>query len=278
MNGLSIIYRAYPNISKKPIINFPDKLSMIDFSIKSLKDALKDIDFEFIFISDNCTNQQIEKVENIIKPVASNFLVKKFDGIGNQESFKEQLNCVKNVSYDYILLLEDDYYIGKNDIKINLDLLSNTDIDYSTFYYSYDSSSSTGGMYLKKNYFENCEVTLLPSTTLTFFAKKNILIKDINYFYEFSKGAHDSSIWLKITGNFLWFLPKIFKPLFYKNIKLYFSIIKRYFIYMFKHNRRQRTLAYIGFGDSTHLESDGLFNLFSLKEKINQKYIDFAKR
>ena len=39
------------------------------------------------------------------------------------------------------------------------------------------------------------------------------LIQDIDYFYEFSKGSHDSSIWIKLTGSFFsinFFFNKIF--------------------------------------------------------------------
>ena len=273
MKKLSIIYRAYPGISKKPIIDFKDKDEMIAFSLASLKKALKNIEYEFIFLSDNCTKNQINIVENIMRQDARRFTIKQYPGIGNMESFSKQIDSVESALFDPILILEDDYFIDRHDIDLNLhQLAENIDIHYSTFYYSIDSENTFGGMKIAQKESDNISLTFLPSTTLTFFANKNILLEDLKYFKEFSNGTHDSSLWLRLTGKFIWFLPKIRKPLFWKNKYLFLSIVKRYFTHMTKHKYKKRKLVFIGLGRSTHLETEGIFNQFNLVSYISLQF------
>ena len=273
MKKLSIIYRAYPGISKKPIIEFRDKDEMMAFSLTSLKKALRNVKYEFIFLSDNCTKSQVNIVKDIMSQDAHRFTIKQFSGIGNMESFRAQMNMVSSTSFDHILILEDDYFVDKHDIDLNLQELSeNLDIHYSTFYYSIDSETTFGDMKIEQKVSDDFSLTFLPSTTLTFFAKKNILLEDLKYFKEFSNGAHDSSLWLRLTGKFLWFFPKIRKPLFWNNKYLFLSIVKRYFNHMLNHEAKKRKLVFIGLGRSTHLETEGIFNQFNLIRYVSMKY------
>jgi hypothetical protein len=273
LKKLSIIYRAYPGISKKPIIDFKDKDEMMAFSLTSLKKALKNVKYEFIFLSDNCTKSQINIVQDIMCQDAHRFTIKQLSGIGNMESFRAQMNTVNSTSFDHILILEDDYFVDKYDIDLNLKQLSeNLDIHYSTFYYSIDSETTFGDMKIEQKELDNLTLTFLPSTTLTFFAKKDILLEDLNYFMEFSNGTHDTSLWLRLTGKFLWFLPKIRKPLFWNNKYLFLSVVKRYFTHMINYKVKKRKLAFIGLGRSTHLESEGVFNEFNLIKYITLQF------
>ena len=263
--NLSIIYRAYPAISKKTAIKFESKNDLMKFCITSLKNALVDVNFEFIFISDNCSQEQINTVNEIIYKLASDYSFIELSGVGNQLSFEIQINKAKECKYENILILEDDYYIDKYDIKENIIAIENETCQYSTFYYSPDADRSIGGME-KGIRLDNHGVayTELPSTTLTFMTKKNILIEDSKYFMEYVNGAHDSSIWLKLTNNYFWFLTRIIKPMFFKNLKLYFSIIKRYILFLSTYKSPKRKLFFIGYGRSTHLDSNGIYYKFFL--------------
>jgi hypothetical protein len=275
---ITIIYRAYPKISKKTAIQFKSKDEMIDFCLKSLKKALENYEYEFIFINDDCSAQQINIVEKIFSIDAKYYKRINLAGVGNQKSFLIQIEEVRKAIYDKILILEDDYYIDEEDINLNIEALNLVEVDYSTFYFPADADFSSGKM-IKDEIIINTEsrrtYQSLPSTTLTFFGKKNIIIQDLEYFKKFYFGAHDSSLWLRLTGSFLWFLPKIFRPLFRKNIKLYLSIIKRYILFMINLQRKKRVLIFSGTGKTTHLDSEGVNNKFNLIysiEKILYKY------
>ena len=274
---LSIIYRAYPKISKKTAIYFDSKDVMMDFCINSLKTALKNIEYEFIFISDGCTIQQKQIIERRMKSGASRYKLVELNGKGNQASFSRQIREACDASYDIVLLLEDDYYIDKRDLLININVISNLLADYSTFYYHIDSEASVGGMIKKdctKKFIDEIFLTELPSTTLTFFANRSVFIRDVALFDEFSKGAHDSSMWFRITDSCSWFLTRIRYPLFYKNIKLYISIIRRYLTFMRKHPKLNRRLVFAGSGESLHLDSEGIFNRFSQVYFLKNRYLN----
>lgn len=274
---LSIIYRAYPEISKIPILKFKNKDEMLLFCLTSLKEALKEIEFEFIFINDGCTQSQQEIIHSLFR--GENF--KKIDNKenGNMQSFRTQMLQIHKVKYDKVLILEDDYFINKKDIKLNLDILDDPTIDYSTFFYPLDARNDVGGMKGKTSlHASGLNVTELFSTTLTFFGKRDLIKEDLDYFLTFSLGSHDSSLWLRLTGNFRNFLRKFNRPLFYKNPKLYASIIKRYLVFMLRLNKKSRKLFFCGTGKTTHLDNGAIYDIFSLEKNLIKKLNDLRSK
>lgn len=274
--SISIVYRAYPKISKVPVVEFGNKDEMIKFCLGSLKESLGEMVYDFVFISDGCTNRQKEIVKDFFENSAENFLMIDTQGVGNQKSFELQIRSALSSRKPLILILEDDYYINKNDFDLCINVLKKGLSDYCTFYYPYDADSSTGGMSLFNGTYiiDNVEIsyTRLPSTTLTFMTNFETLKEDYEYFLMFSKGAHDSSLWLRLTSNFLWFLTRIRHRLFYKNPKLYVSVIKRYLMFMTCLKLKRRTLVYVGTGSSAHLDSDGFNNRFNNKIVLKSLY------
>lgn len=272
---LSILYRAYPFISKRPVIQFPNKDELLKFSLSSLCVSLKGIEYEFVFLSDNCTSSQKAIVEGMLRGSATSFRIIELGGLGNQRSFAAQLGQVSACRYENVLLLEDDYYIGPYDIGLNIKALSESLGDYTTFYYPPDAESTVGGMSRgsrNSRFLKGFQGTVLPSTTLTFFSKKETLLADIRYFQKFASGAHDSSLWLRLTGSFLWFLTRLKYRQFYMLPKLYLSVIKRYIRHMCGLPVGSRRLVFVGTGLSTHLDSIGVFNRFSQEFFLEDLY------
>lgn len=273
MPKLSVIYRAYPLVSKKTLIDFSNKTEMMKLCLKSLKNALKhaDLDFEFTFISDNCSDEQIDLVRSYFSNEENRYKEILLSGLGNYETFRIQLKEACMSRSEFVLLLEDDYYVSLNDIAINIDALKICNLDYSTFFYPADADPSFGNMRCKDvNLTNDISAIELPSTTLTFFARRETLLKDKNLFLTFSNGNHDSSLWLRLTGNFFSFLLNITKPLFYKNIKLYLSIIYRYIRFYNVKRASTRKLFFIGDFSSVHLDSGASLNTNNIKYKLKK--------
>jgi hypothetical protein len=268
MMQLSVLYRAYPEISKRTAIPFSDKAELMKFCVRSVARALTDIETEFIFFSDNCTEEQKRIVRDTMNGVVAHFRTIELGGVGNQRSFVAQLSEISRVRFGTVLILEDDYYVDAQDIKLNVMVITEQHTDYSTFYYPPDAERSIGGMVLGERDVSShagLRLTDLPSTTLTFFAKRETLLNDLDYFLAFGAGAHDSSVWLRLTGRFVWFLSRVKHRMFYRHPKLFGSIVKRYLLYMLKFPVRRRRLVFVGYGRSAHLDSEGVFNRFSLR-------------
>ena len=275
---LSIIYRAYPRISKQPAVEFQSKYEMLGFCLTSLKRALGKVPFEFIFVNDGCDTEQTKLVQDIFGGVAYRYQMLDLGGVGNQASFAAQLELVANTVFDKILILEDDYYIDQRDVLLNLYALDDPSVDYTTFYYPADAEPNSGDMTKRistaiKGHHIFGEA--LPSTTLTFFSRKGTLAEDLQYFMSFSAGAHDSSLWLRLTGSFFWFIPKLVRPLFRKNLRLYLSIVKRYLLWMLRLPTRTRNLVFVGGGKTTHLDEDGVNNKFNVLYDIESELEKF---
>jgi glycosyltransferase involved in cell wall biosynthesis len=254
---LSIIYRAYPLISKISILPFSNKDEQMSFCLQSVKRALKNIAFEFIFVSDGCTEDQVRIVRGLFQESACNYKEVPLDRVGNQRSFGIQLREASGAMFDAVLLLEDDYFVAEEDIIWNLMVLQDSRVQYTTFYYPRDASFSVGNMQRGEMVCgpgQRYTVTRLPSTTLTFFATKRYLLEDLSAFAKFERGAHDSSIWLRLTASDFWFLRNITRPLFRSDLRLFGSIVKRYLRYLLTEQRKRRILVYCGGGRSAHLD------------------------
>lgn len=264
---LTIIYRAYPGVSKRPLLNFSDKYEQMNVCLESLARQLHGISFEFIFIDDGCTEKQVKLVVDRFSRSAARFEHVQLDKVGNQGSFRESVLAARRAEFDVLLFLEDDYYISDEDVSWNMEAISSKEADYSTFYYQNDSEWHVGNMCLPVSFSlqNGCQATLLPSTTLTFFAHRSILLEDEKYFLAFCDGVHDSSLWIALTGSFLHLIKNLRRPLFRNNLRLAASILKHYarLRVLFKLSPKSRSLAFIGGGRTFHLESTTMFNKFS---------------
>lgn len=264
---LTIIYRAYPGVSKRPLLNFSDKYEQMNVCLESLARQLHGISFEFIFIDDGCTEKQVNLVIDRFSGSAVKFEHVQLDKIGNQGSFRESVLAARRAKFDVLLFLEDDYYISDEDVSWNIAAISSKEADYSTFYYQNDSEWHVGNMCLPVSFslHNGCQATLLPSTTLTFFANRSILLEDQKHFLAFCDGVHDSSLWIALTGSFFHFIKNLGRPLFRNNLRLVASILKHYarLRVLFRLSPKSRSLAFIGGGRTFHLESTTMFDKFS---------------
>lgn len=271
MSKLSILYRAYPLVSKQTLIEFSNKTEMMKVCLGSLKKSLdySGVNFDFTFISDKCSQDQVDLVRMYFSGQENSYSEILLSGAGNCETFRLQIEQACKATSEYVLILEDDYYISLTDLAINLEALEKCKIDYTTFFYSADADPAFGNMRCELvNLIDDVTAIELPCTTLTFFARRTTLIEDKSLFLTFSDGNHDSSLWLRLTGNFILFLKNISRPLFYKNLKLYLSIIRRYIRFIaFKPDSRRR-LYFIGDFSSVHLDSGSTFNENSIKYKL----------
>ena len=203
-NSLSVIFRTCPHLSKK----FPKgitKNESIDIVLNSFLDSVNNSLFDldkFVFINDNFNEENIIKkkiefnseFEYIHHPTTER---------GNHNSFRESLNKASEMTSDFILFLEDDYFFEEDCFRCFYDISLSQDFDFFTPYYhpNYDKYGIFGAKEIKKISYQNSKLRLVsaPSTTLTFICRNNSFKIYKSSFDRFSKKIHDFKIWSDIT-------------------------------------------------------------------------------
>lgn len=225
---LSIVFRTCPFLSKK----FPgrkiSKEESLEIVLGSFFSSLEKSDFQvenFILINDNLKSTDIVSslVPKHIKLVTVNS-----QKTGNHGSFQQSLIEALKQDCDYVFFLEDDYYFSAECMKITEQILAKNNPSFFTPYYhpNYDESSILGAK--SENDLaahEGLKLYDCPSTTLTFFARKDALIEHANDFFTFCNGTHDFKLWMDITGKHLKFTDFLNFSKFITMMKLLFFVI-----------------------------------------------------
>ncbi len=128
---LAVAYRIYPALSKTPPPIFQDsKLKLAALCLRSFKKSLGDLKVKIWAILDNCP-PEYEAMFTELWP-SDDLVLLRFSGIGNQETFRQQLEILaaQDVA-DFVYLAEDDYFYLPDKFHHALDLLKNNpDVDF----------------------------------------------------------------------------------------------------------------------------------------------------
>lgn len=205
---LTVAYRIYPKVSKIPPVFTDDKYKLSELCLRSFKKSLGNLKVKIYVLMDNCP-KEYEKLFTDIFP-AEDLQMLKLSGLGNHNTFNEQVNLLLDQQYsEYVYFAEDDYFYlpGLFNEMINL-LKNNEDVHFVTafdhpHYYNYELHCHKN---IKKVY-EGRKWRTVNSTCLTFLTKKDYLKKTEWVFKTYKYKNNDSSLWLSLTKY------RVFNPL-----------------------------------------------------------------
>lgn len=200
---LTVAWRIYPNISRTPFIKFENKFELVTICLKSFIDATKNLKIKYFFILDKCPVAYVDLINTLF--VDLNLTIIETDGIGNELTFKKQIDILLEQDYsENIYFAEDDYLYLPDAFYKSLKLLSNKDVDFVCCYQHYDTFTTNLHAHKRDiKFFENQFWHTDSSTCLTFLTTKSTLEKTKGVFYTYCNGNFDVCIWLLITGTFI---------------------------------------------------------------------------
>lgn len=254
---LTIAYRIYPLISKVPAIYPNDKYKMSEICIKSFAKAIENINVKLYVILDNCPSEYMKLFKDNLKSDKIHIQFILTSGIGNGRTFGVQLTVLTNSDTEYVYFAEDDYFYLENSITDLLKFSKENKIDYSTPYDHLDYYNHK--LHLDKSQkvkeFNGIKYYTQKTTTMTFMANREKLIKDFAVFKSYTDNNWDNSMWLSLTSN------KLINPFEFMRLALSDSQMLKMYIKSFIHTPKQlfnfnkRELWVPKPGTATHLDN-----------------------
>ncbi len=270
---IAVCYRIYPGVSKVPPIFADDKIKLAELCLSSLKDAAKNLKVKVWALLDACP------------PIYEKLFAKYFDsedlefvktsGIGNQKTFKKQLEVLtkQNVS-DIVYFAEDDYFYLKDALSNMLALIrSFSNVDFVT---PYDHSDYYAADFHKS--FKSEKITAeeilwrtVATTTMTFMTTKQALENNYAVFKTYAKKNDDASLWMSLTKHKVSNPALLFKYLFSDRQNF------KFLLKAWSHNNKQILLgkkqnlwAPVP-SLATHMDSEYLAPEINWNKKFNKK-------
>ena len=201
---LSVAWRIYPNISRTPLIHSNDKFKLVQTCLKSFINSTKGINVKYYFILDGCPDYYIIMLNSLIN--SDHIEIIQTDNIGNEQTFKKQIEILLSQSCsDIIYFAEDDYLYSPNSFHTMLSMIKESDVDFLSCYEHFDTFVHPIHSHKRLIKFHSNKFWYTDSSTcLTFLTTKYTLSKTKNIFLTYCQGNFDVSIWLMITKTFVW--------------------------------------------------------------------------
>ena len=194
---LVVAYRIFPKVSKTPPIFQNDKYKLAHLCLKSFKESLGSLKVKIFALLDNCPPEYEDLFYKYFKK--ENLEITRLNGVGNQATFKLQLDILLKQNYSEIVYFaEDDYFYFPNQFEKMINFLKkNLDVDFVTPYDHLDYYVLPLHDYksILKDY-SNKQWKKVGSTCCTFLTSKTALNKTKKVFkkYSYVKNIFDRSI------------------------------------------------------------------------------------
>jgi len=273
---LHVIMRINPGLSKNTHTDFIKygKRGIILISLKSLKDALTNVDYKITFIVDYKEESDLLMLKQLIESVfedfkiIENFSTEEHGEKRNRFTFKLQLMEAMKSNTDYVYIVEDDYLYLRSLVNLLFLFEKYKEVDYVTPYDHPDYYVKPWHEKYQKRNFEvdGDRFRSVSSTALTFFARASTLKEDVNTFNLYSKTKlMDYEVWLlltKLNGS----------SLTYKRTAL-FILYK--ILYINNITKKQRTLVAPYRTFAIHMAKEGIPSYLSIDQllKIVNNYL-----
>jgi hypothetical protein len=230
---MAVAWRIYPKVSKQPILFADNKFKMVEHSLHSFIASTRGINVFIYFLLDGCPPEYKLMIGELFD--AKNIQIIETNSIGNAATFQKQIEILlEQDKSEIIYFAEDDYIYAPDGFPQAVELLkNNSQVDFVSGYLPNDIFTHPIHQH-KRNvlYHENKIWITANSSCLTFMTTRNVLRTTRDLFLTYVNGNRDTSIWLIITGTY------VYNPLSYLkfiNDKECFSILKMAIKYSFKY-------------------------------------------
>lgn len=131
---VAIAYRIYPGSDDNHVtLDGWGKYELAAVCLRSLVDALSEVDYELYAILDDCPDRYRALFEAEIPD--DRLEIREYPGIGNEATFDEQLRILsEEADAEAVLLAEDDYVYRSEGFEELLDVVHRPEVDFVTPY------------------------------------------------------------------------------------------------------------------------------------------------
>lgn len=198
---VAIAYRMYPGVSRNPFLHSDDKLALSRVCLRSFYRSIGTLPVKCWFILDGCPNAY----RQLILEEASGhpFEMVSVDSVGNQATFRLQLEILSTQNEaDVVYLAEDDYVYLPNMFRPMFELLKCSRMaDFVTPYdhLDYYSRINLHEHRFRVESFAGLHWREAVYTCCTFMTTKRALQKTVSVLSSYALGNTDISMWMALT-------------------------------------------------------------------------------
>jgi hypothetical protein len=209
---IAVAYRIYPQVAVAALAlpSGDDKYRLSEICLKSFKDSLGGLRARIWVLLDGCPPEYTDLFTKYFD--RDDLTVLNLGGIGNQATFRRQLEILlEQQDSNVVYFAEDDYVYLPGQFRCMIDLLlAHKDVDFVSPYdhpdcYAMDLHAQPKWL---KVYGDKHWRTAA-STCLTFLTTRETLRKTQTVFRSYKRRSFDCSLWLSLTKR------RVFNPLFF---------------------------------------------------------------
>lgn len=202
---LAIALRAYPGVSKEPIVHPKDKWRLFTVVLRSLAASGVPREGTVIHVMlDNCPDSYVELTKELLPGYELVFhrLVK----VGNHGTFLMQIDLLLKSGAPIVAFVEDDYIFLENSFTEALEFMTkHADADFVTLYDHKDYYTESIHRYPREMRLGTLRHwQTVSSTCLTFLVKRDALIDAADTLRSYAKDNWDSSMFMALTKLGFW--------------------------------------------------------------------------
>lgn len=208
---VAVAYRIYPQVAAAavPLPFGGDKLPLSEACLRSFKESLGGLHARIWVLLDACPPEYMDIFTDYFGRKDVTFL--NLDGVGNQATFRRQIEILLDQQdSDVLYFAEDDYIYLPGQFGSMIDfLLSNGDVDFVSPYDHLDCY--TLDLHRQPKWLRvhgNRHWRTAASTCLTFLTTRETLRKTKRVFEKYKRRSFDCSLWLSLTKH------RVFNPFF----------------------------------------------------------------
>jgi hypothetical protein len=272
MYDLTVAWRVYPKISRTPFIDFVSKYELVKVCLKSFINSTKDLKIKYFFILDGCPFEYNNLIHELFNQ--QDFVIIETPGIGNELTFKKQIEILLDQKYsEAIYFAEDDYLYQPEQFCKIVKFLKEKDVDFVSCYQHFDTFTNNIHLHSRdiKHAYDHFWHTD-SSTCLTFITTKETLRKTKDIFLTYCNGNFDVCIWLTITGTFVRNPFNYFKYYFFDKNSFWIlqTAFRKGLRFLFTSRKYKLWIPYPAIG--THIEKDFISPSVDWKEIAHSNY------
>jgi hypothetical protein len=196
---VAVALRVYPGISKSPFISGRTKLDLVTLGLESFVRALGGCSPELLVLLDGCPPEYQLRIRDVVGHLKPTFVP--LTMAGNRGSFLAQLDVLLGSKAPVVYFAEDDYVYLPGAFDRGFSLFREGEwADYATLYDHPDVYEGSLHRYQSEiRIAAGCHWRSVASTCLTFFARRDALVRDRRVFETFARGNYDVSVWMSLT-------------------------------------------------------------------------------
>jgi hypothetical protein len=211
---VAVAYRIYPKMSK-PTSALPfgnDKHLLSEVCLKSFKDSLAGLRTKMWVLLDGCPPEYRDLFLQHFR--AEDLVFVELDHVGNQATFEKQIDILlSQQDAEVVYFAEDDYFYLPAQFSALLRFLSaNPAVHFVSPYDHPDCfrmelhRGATSLTMFERRYWSSAG-----STCLTFLTTRGTLRKTQHVFRTYTRGNHDSSLWLSLSKRAVFSTSKVLR-------------------------------------------------------------------